>query len=161
MKSLFVSPVLAVVMCLASSLQLAAADTAHRIFAQKLIEEAKAGRPDIVTIGIHAKRPGTADYVIIAHTNPGSVGHKSEGADLVTLATGKVDGPNPLPGGVYDVGVPLKDKAGHGVGFIAVHIRPPANSRDAKSDSLQSVLKLRDELASRIPSEAALFKAAD
>ncbi len=162
MKRPFASQVIAIALCLAASIDVAAAAAAAgSSFAQKLVEEAKAGHPDIVTIGIHAKPPGTPDYVIIAHTNPASVGHKSEGADLVTLATGKVDGPNPLPGGVYDVGVPLKDKTGHKVGFLAVHIRPPADAKDTKAESLRSVLKLRDELSSRIPSEAALFKPAD
>jgi hypothetical protein len=161
MKLSFASSVIAVGLCLAAMIDVAAADAARTILAQKLVNDAKAGRPDIVTVGIHAKPPGTPDYIIIAHTNPASVGHKSEGADLVTLATGKVDGPNPLPGGVYDVGVPLKDKSGHGVGFLAVHIRPPADSKDAKADSLQAVLKLRDELSNRIASESALFASVD
>jgi hypothetical protein len=161
MKLRFASTVIGVALYLAATIDLATADPGHTIFAQKLVDEAKARRPDIVTAGIHAKPPGTPDYIIVAHTNPASVGHKSEGADLVTLATGKVDGPNPLPGGVYDVGVPLKDKAGHAVGFLAVHIRPPAHSKDPKADSLQSVLKLRDELSTRIASEAALFASVD
>jgi hypothetical protein len=161
MKPRFASSLIAAALCLAAAIDLAASDAAHTIFAQKLVNEAKAGRPDIVTIGIHAKPPGAPDYIIVAHTNPASVGHKSEGADLVTLATGKVDGPNALPGGVYDVGVPLKDKSGHGVGFLAVHIRPPADSKDAQADALQTVLKLRDELSSHIASQAALFAPVD
>jgi hypothetical protein len=145
---------------LAASINLAMADEVHAIFAQQLIDEVKAVRPDVVTIGIHAKPPGESNYVIIAHTNRKSVGHKSEGADLVTLETGKPDGPNELPGGIYDVGVPLKDKAGKNVGFLAVHIQPPTESRDAKADALRSVLQLRDELSTRIPSERALFNPA-
>jgi hypothetical protein len=150
-----VSSVIATALLLAASIALA--NDAHTIFAQQLIDEAKAVRPDVVTIGIHAKPPGESSYVIIAHTNRKSVGHKSEGADLVTLKTGKPDGPNELPGGIYDVGVPLKDKAGKRVGFLAVHIQPPAESRDAKADALRSVLQLRDELSTHIPSERALF----
>lgn len=161
MKLRLTSPIIVMVLCLAGASHLVLADDAHPIFAQKLVDEAKSGRPDVVTIGIHAKPPGAPDYVIIAHTNAAAVGHKSEGADLVTLATGKVDGPNPLPGGVYDVGVPLKDKGGHKVGFLAVHIRPPADSKDSKADALQTVLKLRDELSSRIASHSALFAPAD
>ncbi|MDB6092401.1 MAG: hypothetical protein JWN85_5185 [Gammaproteobacteria bacterium] len=155
------STVLAVAVCLAAPIGLASAEDAQPIFAQKLVDEAKAHHPDVVTIGIHAKPPGTSEYIIIAHTNRASVGHKSEGADLVTLKTGKTDGPNPLPGGVFDVGVTLKDHAGKKVGFVAVHFHPAADSKDPKADALHSVLKLRDELAQEIPSEAALFKAGD
>jgi hypothetical protein len=143
---------------LAASIGFALADEGRAIFAQQLIDEAKAVRPDVVTIGIHAKPPGESNYVIIAHTNRNSVGHRSEGADLVTLKTGKPDGPNALPGGIYDVGVVLKDRAGKRVGFLAVHIQPPTDSHDPKADALQSVLKLGDELSTHIPSEQALFR---
>jgi hypothetical protein len=74
-----VSTILAVALYLAASIEFASADDAHPIFAQKLVDEAKASHPDVVTIGIHAKPPGTSQYVIIAHTNRASVGHKSEG----------------------------------------------------------------------------------
>jgi hypothetical protein len=136
----------------------AAADT---IFAQKLIDDAKAARSDIVTIGIHAKAPGSSQYTIVAHTNRQSVGHESEGADLVTLKTGKPDGPNALADGVYDVGVPLKDRTGKQIGFLAVHIRPPAQSGDPKEVALRSAFQVRDELASRIASASGLFEAVD
>jgi hypothetical protein len=42
-----------------------------------------------------------------------------------------------------------------------VHIKSSADSNDPKAESLQSAMMLRDELAKRIASEAALFKAAD
>ena len=64
-----VSPVIATALLLAASIALA--NDAHTIFAQQLIDEAKAVRPDVVTIGIHAKPPGESSYVIIAHTNMG------------------------------------------------------------------------------------------
>jgi hypothetical protein len=147
-------------LCL-TTLQLLAAEAPHRILAQKLVEDAKASHPEVVTAGIHAKRPGTQDYEIVAHTNPKSVGHKSEGADLVTLATGKPDGPNPLADGVFDVGVPLKDQSGASVGFLAVHIRPTSQSKDPKADALKSVYHISAELSAQISSLAALFQPAD
>jgi hypothetical protein len=159
MRASHASILLALAFCLAASIERALAGDAPPIFAQQLVEETKASHSNVVTIGIHAKPPGTSDYFIIAHTNLTSVGHKSEGADLVTLATGQTDGPNPLPGGVFDVGVPLKDQAGRTVGFVAVHVHPDADSKDPKRAALRSVLKLRDEMAHKIPSEVALFKA--
>jgi hypothetical protein len=149
------------VLCWPALIVPASADETHRIFAQKLVDDAKATRPDLLTIGIHAKPPNSSEYVIIAHTNRKSVGHKSEGADLVTLRTGEPDGPNALPGGIYDVGVALHDRSGKAVGFLAMHIKPSANSNDPKAESLQSAMTLRDELAKQIASEAALFKTAD
>jgi len=148
-------------LCWPALILAASADETHTIFAQKLVDEAKATRPDLLTIGIHARPPNSSQYVIIAHTNRKAVGHKSEGADLVTLRTGEPDGPNALPGGAYDVGVPLHDRSGKAVGFLAMHIKPKVDSKDPKAESLQSAMRLRDELAKRIASEAALFKIAD
>jgi hypothetical protein len=139
-------------------MRVALAGGADMILAQKLVDDAKAAHSNVVTMGIHAKRPNSADYVIIAHTNHTSVGHKSEGADLVTLRTGEPDGPNALPGGVYDVGIPLHDRAGKMVGFLATHLRPDTTARDPKAEVLKTAFRLRDELAKHIPSAGALFQ---
>jgi hypothetical protein len=159
--SLRFSPVLGVVLLAIGCAECVAAQDAQTILAQQLVDEFKAGHSEVLSIGIHAKPPGKSAYVIIAHTNRASVGHRSEGADLITLKTGNPDGPNALADGVFDVGVRLKDSRGNNVGFVAVHVRPPAAAGDPKAQALQTALQMAKDLSARIPSQRALFKAID
>ncbi|MDB6170672.1 MAG: TonB-dependent siderophore receptor [Verrucomicrobia bacterium] len=139
---------------------LGAADGGPKIAAQAIIEQMTADHPDLITAGIHAKPANSRDYVIIAHSLHVSIGHKSEGADLVTLETGKPDGPNALEGWIYDIGLPLRDRQGAIFAFVAFHVKPDPKGPAPKDEALRRAEKYRDELQARIPDSAALFEPA-
>jgi hypothetical protein len=126
-------------------------------FAQKLADEFTAKYVRVISIGIHAKPPNSADYVIIAHTAPKSRGLKSEDEDLAVMRTGKPTVSDPT-GGVFEAIVPLHDASGKTIGALVAHVKPDGGSKEG---AVKLGLQVRDELAKQIPSEAKLFESAN
>jgi iron complex outermembrane receptor protein len=128
----------------------------NNVFAQKLADEFTAKYLRLISIGIHAQPPTGSGYQIVAHTLRKKVGDKSTPEDLEVMRTGKPDGPNLVEGGIYDVAIQLFDSSHNVIGVIAVHIKPGPG--DPKAETLALAYKIRDDLATHIPSSAKLFE---
>jgi hypothetical protein len=142
--------------CLGAVAAQSGAPAATNTYAQKLVDEFTAKHVRLISMGIHAKAPNSSEYLIVAHTIKKNIGKKSEEEDLVTMRTGKPDGPNDLGGGIYDVIMPLHDASGQTIGAAVVHVKPGPG--DPKAEAMKLALEYRDELAKQIPSNAKLFE---
>jgi hypothetical protein len=141
---------------------IAAAKARGDILAQRLVDELVAAHSgDLVSIGMHAKPPGSDDYVIVAHTKRTPVGKKSdEREDRAAIVEGKTGGPNLLADGVWDVTLPLSDSSGQPVGAVAIKVKPAPGTADPRGAALNLARRYRDALSGRIPSTDKLFERA-
>jgi hypothetical protein len=122
--------------------------------AQALIDALMKEHPEMQTIGLHVTPPGQTENVNIAGSKPGKVGKRSAPIDMEVQATGK---PSLRMAnlGAFDIGVPIGDAKGRGLGMIVVVI--PAARAENADDAVRQVLAIRDILQSRIESREALF----
>lgn len=143
-----------------SSLRAAFEYPDNNIYAQKLIDEFTANNLDLITVAIHAYRPGTKDHYIIASTTRNGVAHgkKSEQEDFDTLKADKPDEPILLPGSIYDIILPFHDASGKVIGTAHIHVKPAPNVADKKAEAARLAIKYENEIAKRVSSEAQLFE---
>lgn len=134
----------------------------NNIYAQKLIDEFTANNLDLITVAIHAYRPGTKDHYIIASTTRNGVaqGKKSEQEDFDTLKANKPDEPILLSGSIYDIILPFHDASGKVIGTAHIHVKPAPNVADKKAEAARLAVKYENEIAKRVSSEAQLFEPA-
>ncbi len=134
----------------------------NNILAQKLVDDFTAKYLRLITMGIHAKRPNSSEYVIVAHTKRANIGNKSESEDTDAMTSGKPFGPEPLEGGQYNVILALHDVAAKTIGALVLHVKPAVTpGSDGKAAALRLSTQIRDDLAGKIPSEDKLFVEAD
>jgi hypothetical protein len=128
-------------------------------YAQKLILETTAAHPELKKIGMHAIAPGQTQYAIIASPITSKIGKVSSAADLtvITSDSSKVY-PHAEEGGFFDLGLPLWDAEKRPIGMMVMEI--PYKKAATKEEALSMGSKIRDEIAAKIPSYAALFQPA-
>jgi hypothetical protein len=128
-------------------------------YAQKLLVEAKAAHPELKKIGLHVVPPGETESCIIANPITSKIGKVSSPRDLtvVTSGTAKVY-PHAEEGGFFDLGLPMFDAQKRPLGLMVMEI--PYKFASTNDDALKMGLKIRDEIAARIPNKQALFQPA-
>ena len=126
-------------------------------YAQLLLLEAKAAHPELKKIGLHAVPPGETESCIIANPIASKIGKISSPRDLTVVTSGmpKVY-PHPEEGGFFDLGLPMLDAEKRPIGLMVMEV--PYKVAVDGDDALQIGLKIRDEIAARIPNKEALFQ---
>ncbi len=138
---------------------LSAADAPHyglaadnHIYAQKLVAEIMAAKPDMVTAGMHCVPPGGARQVIIA-TTLNVIGKPSDSEDILHGNTTIVPHPK-LP--KLGVMLPLRDRTGKEIGSLALAFKYQAGEDQVKY--LAEATAIRDQVAQKIPTLTSLFE---
>ncbi|HEV7447459.1 MAG TPA: hypothetical protein VGO18_33130 [Steroidobacteraceae bacterium] len=133
-----------------------AADNA--IYAQTLVNEQMARHPELLVLGMHAPKPGAKDSHMIA-ANLDRIGKADDEDDLAVAQERKtILAPNVKEPTKFEVAVPLKDASGKVIGSLSTVFKYAAGDDEVKMHS--AALAIRDEMAKKIPSVAALFKPA-
>jgi hypothetical protein len=148
--------VVAVPLLLAGGVFLSA-QTANKIYAQKLVDQALAKHSEVVILAMHVTPPDKPDNVIIA-SNIGRIGKKADEDDLRVINTGKPNLERNEKGDHFEVELVLQDESGNTIGALGVVFMYKPNNEAAFQKSAE---QLRDELRKRIPSRAKLFDKID
>ena len=126
-------------------------------YAQKLVNEFTRKHPDLLVMMIHATPPGkpaTANAII--GSNIGRVGKIADDDDLRVIEKGPTNLEVADTGDRYETELPLLDAKGQRIGALGLVFKLNAG---ANKDALHAHgIAIRDQLAKRIPSSAALFK---
>ena len=133
-----------------------AADNA--IYAQTLVNEQMAKHPELLVLGMHAPKPGAnaKDSHMIA-ANLDRIGKVDDEDDLAVAQERKtILAPNMKEPTKFEVAVPLKDASGKVIGSLSTVFKYAAGDDEVKMHV--AALSIRDEMARKIPSVAALFK---
>ncbi|MDB6169371.1 MAG: hypothetical protein JWM88_2235 [Verrucomicrobia bacterium] len=131
----------------------------NHIYAQQLVTELMAGNSDLMGAGLHAIPPDGTEYQIVAQLRD-IIGRKSSEDDLEII---KQDATRIYPdtlGGAPRMKAlaPLRDRGGRIIGLAALSFRlGPGVTKLAVHARLDDIL---NQLASRIPDRAALFRPA-
>ena len=140
----------------------AAAQSAPKNYAQKLVDEAMVSHPDVLILALHAKSPDNPNYPIIAWGGPTGnkvrIGKKADEDDLRVIKTGKENLEVAPSGDRYEVELPLLDRAGSTLGAVGIVYR--YKTSDDKAEFKRKAEQLRDEMRREIPSAAKLFEPA-
>ena len=160
--SLLAAATAAVLSCATAAYALAdpalgkAADNA--IYAQTLVNEQMAKHPELLVLGMHAPKPGAKDSHMIA-ANLDRIGKADDEDDLAVAQERKtILAPNMKEPTKFEVAVPLKDASGKVIGSLSTVFKYAAGEDEVKMHV--AALAIRDEMARKIPSVAALFKPA-
>ncbi len=125
-------------------------------YAQQLLVETKARYPELKKIGLHVVPPGETESCIIANPITSKIGKISSARDLTVVISGQPKVyPHPEEGGFFDLGLPMSDAHGSTIGLMVMEI--PYRYAATSDEALAMGLKIRDEIAARIPSKQALF----
>ncbi|TCG06478.1 hypothetical protein BZM27_26025 [Paraburkholderia steynii] len=110
----------------------------------------------MTVLALHVNQPASADNIIIA-SNIGHIGKKADADDLSVLNSGE---PRMEVTRTGDISVELvmRDANGLSIGVVGSTWRLPAG--DSKALVLHNAELVRDEMASKTPSLAALFEPA-
>jgi hypothetical protein len=125
------------------------------IYAQRLVTQVINTHPDMLDVIFHVTPPNSSDNVAIAAYTAKERGAKSGEDDLGVIATGKPLVEVQKDGVRIGVLLPLKDGAAHTIGALGLMYDYRAGQDE--QEFLRRSEMLRDELAIRIPSRAALF----
>jgi hypothetical protein len=125
------------------------------IYAQRLVTDVIKTQPDMLDVIFHVTPPNSSDNVAIAAYTAKERGAKSGDDDLGVIATGKPLVEVQKDGVRIGVLLPLKDGAGQIIGALGLMYDYHAGQDEQQF--LQRSEMIRDQLAGRIPSRAALF----
>jgi len=137
-----------------------------RILAQKLVDELAASHPEIESITIHTIPAGMKDYTMIAGTFPDRIGNVSSPGDVITAVKGVTQVESKWGTENFNkkvsILVPIKDVSGKYLPVtMVVAFKQSPTSGLIDLDFMQPGARVRDSIASRIPSKEALFSPAD
>lgn len=135
---------------------------AGKNLAQSIVDGIVAGHPELVSITVHAVPAGMTDYTMIAGTFPDRVGNVSSPGDVITAKKGvtQVESKWGTPDFNKKVSilVPLKDQSGKYLPVTMVlAFKQSPDSGLIDIDFMQPGVRIRDAVASKIPSTEALF----
>lgn len=135
---------------------------AHRMYSQALVDDMMAKRGDLLSLTLQGEPPGHKGvYTMFAGSFPERIGKVSSDVDVLVMAKGysildpRWNRDETPRKSVYLL--PLRDRAGKNIGLTVVAFKNPAGSNKTEKDFFLAASDLRDELAKRIPSHAALF----
>ncbi|MGU7770324.1 hypothetical protein ACV229_09085 [Burkholderia sp. MR1-5-21] len=132
------------------------ADTPAAPYAQQLVDTTLSAHPELTILALHVTPPAAGDNVIIA-SNIGRIGKPADADDLAVLDSGQPR-VEVTKTGDLSVELPMRDAGGKTIGVIGSTFRyAPGIDRAVIVHRAEQV---RDELAGRTPSLAALFQPA-
>ena len=136
---------------------------AHKIYAQQLSDETMRAHPELLSVTLHGVPPGMNDvYTMFAGSYPDRIGNPDDPDDIDVSKKGitivdprwhRTKDPAPK----FVVLMPLRDRAGENLGLVVYAFKVPVESNAGERKFYLEALNLRDALARRIPSYAALF----
>jgi DNA-binding beta-propeller fold protein YncE len=124
--------------------------------AEAIIVNTLSKYPYLRKLGLHAVPPGQNDSVIIANGDATRLGRKTTEADFAAVRAGKTSCAKRDDGSFYNLKLPIADVAGHPLVMLVMEI--PYTSASDGADASRQAERIRDEVASQIPSLDALFK---
>ncbi|AXF25919.1 hypothetical protein CUJ89_36585 [Burkholderia pyrrocinia] len=123
-------------------------------YAQQLVDITLAAHPELTILALHVTPPTERDNVIIA-SNIGRIGKRADADDLAVLDSGRPR-VEVTKTGDLSVELPMHDARGKTIGVIGSTFRyAPGTDRNV---IVRQAEQVRDELAGRTPSLAALFQ---
>jgi TonB-dependent siderophore receptor len=131
--------------------QTPAAKVPSRSYAQELVERTVARHPELLVLDLHATPPNGSASVIVASTNAGRIGSRSDPDDVDVIKTGtpfveinKAGDQN------VEVHLPLFDVDQRTVGEVEMTFPYPSGSGLDNDALIKAAEKIRDELGRRI-----------
>lgn len=132
-------------------------------YAQALADDTMRAHPELLSFTLHGVPPGLDKvYTMFAGSYPDRIGNPDDPDDIDVIVKG-VSAVDPRWHRTKDVTpkfvvqLPLRDAAGNNVGLAVYAFRVPVESNDGERRFFSAACDLRDALAKRIPSYAALF----
>lgn len=139
---------------------------ATRIFAQQLSDETMKAHPELLSFTLHGVPPGMADaYTMFAGSYPDRIGNADDPDDIDVSKKG-ITIVDPRWHRTKDIDqkfvvlMPMRDRAGENIGLVVYAFKVPKAGNRYERTLYARSLELRDALARRIPSYAALFQPA-
>ena len=130
---------------------------------QKLVDETMAKHHDLLSVTLHGVPPGAKEvYTMFAGSYPDRVGNPDDPDDIDVIKKG-ITILDPRWKRVNDtdkkfvVLLPMRDAKGENVGLVVYAFKNPAKPSGMEEHYLKESIKLRDDLARRIPSYDGLF----
>ncbi len=124
-------------------------------YAQYIVDDELAKHRDLMILAIHATTPKNSDPEILA-SNIGRIGKKADDDDMRVVRDGKTNLEVNKDLMRYEVELPLKSSAGERIGALGVVFALTAHT-DQKARHAEAI-RIRDEIARRIPSPAKLVE---
>jgi hypothetical protein len=122
-------------------------------YAQYIVDDELAKHPDLMILAIHATTPKNSDPEILA-SNIGRIGKKADDDDMRVVRDGKTNLEVNKDLMRYEVELPLNDAAGKRIGALGVVFELTAHTNQKARHA--EAIRIRDEIARRIPSPAKL-----
>lgn len=139
---------------------------AKKIYGQQLVDETMKKHPELLSVTLHGTPPGEKDiYTMFAGSFPERIGNPDDPDDIDVIKKGiTILDPRWKRTNDKDkkfvVLMPMQDKAGENVGLVVYAFKNPAKPAGLEEHYLKESMKLRNDLAKKIPSYNALFDAA-
>jgi hypothetical protein len=136
---------------------------AGKIYAQALSDQIMRAHPELLSLTLHGVPPGMTDaYTMFAGSYPDRIGNSDDPDDIDVSKKGitivdprwrrdKDASPK------FVMLMPMRDLKGNNIGLVVYAFKVPARSNAYERTLYMKSLDLRDALAKRIPSYAALF----
>ena len=124
-------------------------------YAQYIVDDELAKHRDLMILAIHATTPKNSDPEILS-SNIGRIGKKADDDDMRVVRDGKTNLEVNKDLMRYEVELPLNDSAGKRIGALGVVFELTAHT-DQKARHAEAI-RIRDEIARRIPSPAKLVE---
>ena len=136
---------------------------AQKIYGQKLVDEDMKKHPELLSITLHGVPPGEKDvYTMFAGSFPERIGNPDDADDIDVIKKG-ITILDPRWKRTKDVDkkfvvlMPMQDAKGENVGLVVYAFKNPPKMSGMEEHYLKESMKLRHDLAKRIPSYNALF----
>ena len=137
---------------------------AFKTYAQTLSDETMRAHPELLSMTLHGVPPGQDKvYTMFAGSYPDRIGNTDDPDDVDVIVKG-ITVVDPRWHRTKDatakfvMQLPMRDIAGNNVGLVVYAFRVPIASSAGEREFYTRALDLRDALARRIPSYAALFE---
>jgi hypothetical protein len=138
----------------------------YKIFAQSLSDEIMAAHPELISVTFHGVPPGLKDvYTMFAGSYLDRIGNPDDDDDIMVTKSGiTIIDPrwhrpkDPIK--KFVMMVPLRDAAGENCGLLVLAYHHEANDPTTEMEFYKSSYAIRDTLAQKIPTYAALYEKA-
>jgi iron complex outermembrane receptor protein len=127
-------------------------------YAQQLVDEELHKHPNVLIMAIHAATPKNAIPEILG-SNIGRIGKKDDSDDARVVNLGQTNLENNTELQRYEVELPLNDRAGKRIGALGV-VFPFTKGMNERTLH-EEAIRIRNELAGKIPSAAKLVEVAN
>jgi hypothetical protein len=136
----------------------------QKIYAQTLSDATMKAHPDLLSVTLHGVPPGAAadTYTMFAGSYPDRIGNADDPDDIDVSKKGitivdprwhRTKDTSPK----FVVLMPMRDAKGENIGLVVYAFKVPVAGNQYERSLYAKALDLRDALAKKIPSYAALF----